>query len=336
VTAAAVYLGVDGGGTKTALVLIDSDGAIRATHLAPGAYYLTIGVDALGTLLADAVGSVLAKAALRVEDVAFAFFGLPAYGEDSALIGALSRLPERCLPAGRYLCGNDMICGWAGSLLCADGISIVAGTGSICYGERNGAIARSGGWGELFSDEGSAYWIACRGLNLFSRMSDGRAARGPLYAIVRQSLGLAEDLDVCAHVFTHLGGDRARIAQLCQWVTQAARAGDQEALTIVRQAAAELALMVDVARRHLGFTSDEPAAVSYSGGVFDNVGALLLDPFAAALQSHWPGYQVSEPKLPPPIGAALYAAKRHGRPLSNAAIERLRARSAALRREIES
>jgi hypothetical protein len=40
--------------------------------------------------------------------------------------------------------------------------------------------------------------------------------------------------------------------------------------------------------------------------------------------------------LPPVIGAALYAAKRHGRPLSSAAIERLRARSDALRGEIES
>jgi N-acetylglucosamine kinase-like BadF-type ATPase len=229
-----------------------------------------------------------------------------------------------------------MICGWAGSLLCADGISIVAGTGSICYGERNGASARSGGWGELFSDEGSAYWIACRGLNLFSRMSDGRAARGPLYEILRQSLGIAEDLDVCAHVFTRLGGDRARIAQLCQWVTQAVRAGDEAALDIVRQAAAELALMVDATRRYLRFTSAEPVAVSYSGGVFDNVGALLLDPFTAALQAHQPGYRVSEPKLPPSLGAALYAAKRHGRPLSNAAIKRLREQRDALLGEIES
>jgi N-acetylglucosamine kinase-like BadF-type ATPase len=331
-----LYLGVDGGGTKTALVLIDSDGAIRATHLAPGSYYLAIGLDALGTLIADAVSSVLAKAAVRAQDLAFAFFGLPAYGEDSNLIASLSRLPERCLPADRYLCGNDMICGWAGSLLGRDGISIVAGTGSICYGERNGAGARSGGWGELFSDEGSAYWIACRGLNSFSRMSDGRAARGPLYGIVRQSLGITDDLDVCAHVFTRLGGDRARIAQLCRWVTEAAQAGDESALTIVRQAAAELALMVDATRRRLGFTAEEPVAVSYSGGVFDNVGELLLDPFTASLKAHRSGYQVSEPVLPPSIGAALYAANRHGRPLSNSAIERLRARSDALRGEIES
>jgi N-acetylglucosamine kinase-like BadF-type ATPase len=331
-----LYLGVDGGGTKTALVLIDSEGIIRATHLAPGAYYLTIGLDALGTLLVDGVNAVLAKAAVRIEELDFAFFGIPAYGEDTVLVGPLSELPRRLLPAGQYLCGNDMICGWAGSLLCRDGISIVAGTGSICYGERNGAIARCGGWGELFSDEGSAYWIACRGLNLFSRMSDGRAVRGPLYDIVRQRLGLTEDLDLCGHVFSRLGGDRAQIAQLSKWVTQAATTGDAAAMTIVREAAEELALMVDATRRQLAFGIAEPVAVSYSGGVFDNVGALLLEHFTAALRVFRAGYRISEPVLPPGIGAALYAAKRHGNPLSNAAIERLRAQSSAVRQELES
>ena len=331
-----LYLGVDGGGTKTALVLLDSEGTIRATHLAPGSYYLTIGVEGLGTLLVEAVNAVLAKAGASSEDVDFAFFGLPAYGEDTALTGPLSRLPKRCLPAAHYLCGNDMICGWAGSLLCRDGISIVAGTGSICYGERRGSIARCGGWGELFSDEGSAYWIACRGLNLFSRMSDGRAAKGPLYDIVREHLKITEDLDLCAHVFSRLGGDRARIAQLSKWVTQAAVAGDVQAAAIVREAAAELALMVDATRRQLEFGITEPVAVSYSGGVFDNVGELLLKHFTAALQALRPGYRVSEPILPPALGAALYAAKRHGKPLSDAAIERLRAQSSAVRGEPEA
>ncbi|MGC1524344.1 MAG: BadF/BadG/BcrA/BcrD ATPase family protein [Steroidobacteraceae bacterium] len=331
-----LYLGVDGGGTKTALVLIDSEGRIRATHLAPGAYYLTIGLEALGTLLAEGINAVLAKAAVRSEELDFAFFGIPAYGEDTALIGPLSELPRRSLAADRYLCGNDMICGWAGSLLCRDGISIVAGTGSICYGERNGAVARCGGWGELFSDEGSAYWIACRGLNLFSRMSDGRAVRGLLYDIVRQRLGLTEDLDLCGHVFSRLGGDRARIAQLSKWVTEAAAAGDTAALTIVREAAEELALMVDATRRQLAFDIAEPVAVSYSGGVFDNVGTLLLGHFSAALQAFRPGYRISEPALPPGIGAALYAAKRHGNPLSDAAIERLRAQSGAAHEELEA
>jgi len=76
--------------------------------------------------------------------------------------------------------------------------------------------------------------------------------------------------------------------------------------------------------------------VSYSGGVFDNVGALLRDRFTASLQARRSGYRVSEPALPPAIGAALYAAKRHGRPLSDAAIERLRGQSGAPRGRLEA
>jgi N-acetylglucosamine kinase-like BadF-type ATPase len=334
--AAHLYLGVDGGGTKTALVLIDSDGAIRATHLAPGSYYVSIGLEALGALLAEAVRAVFDKAAASAEALDFAFFGLPAYGEDSALLGTLNRLPKQFLRDGTFLCGNDMVCGWAGSLLCRDGISIVAGTGSICYGERDGAVARCGGWGELFSDEGSAYWIACRGLNLFSRMSDGREPRSGLYDLVRQSLGLGEDLDLCAHVFSRLGGDRARIAQLSKLVTQAAREGDGQAMAILDAAAAELALLVDATRRQLQFAAGETVPVSYSGGVFEHVGALWLEKFSAKLCACDSGYRVGEPALPPAIGAALYAAKRHGRPLSSAAIERLRAQSSSRRGELES
>ncbi len=334
--AARLYLGLDGGGTKTALALIDSNGEIRATHVAPGSYYLSVGLDALGTLLAEAVGTVLDKAALAPDSLDFAFFGLPAYGEDSALLGRLSRLPLQFLRADSFLCGNDMVCGWAGSLLCRDGISIVAGTGSICYGERNGAVARSGGWGELFSDEGSAYWIACRGLNLFSRMSDGREPRGRLYELVKQSLLIREDLDLCAHVFSRLGGDRARIAQLSKLVTQAARSGDEQSMAIVEAAAAELALLVEATRRQLKFTPGELVPVSYSGGVFEHVGAMLIEKFIACLQGYSAAYQVGEPLFPPAIGAALYAAKRHGTPLSSGAIDRLREQSLARRGELEA
>ena len=72
----------------------------------------------------------------------------------------LDAMPAALLGHRRYRCGNDMVCAWAGSLGGEDGINIVAGTGSIGYGERAGASARAGGWGEVFGDEGSAYWIA--------------------------------------------------------------------------------------------------------------------------------------------------------------------------------
>src|SRR5689334_9921976 len=207
-----MFIGVDGGGSKTAFVLIDSQGAIRATLVTSGSYYLSIGLEALRVLVSMSIATLLTKAGVGSHEIEFAFFGFPAYGEDPAATSEMDRIPGGSLRAGSFLCGNDMICGWAGSLACRDGINVVAGTGSICYGERGGTSARCGGWGELFSDEGSAYWIACRGQDLFARMSDGRVARGPLYYLMRERLALTDDLDLCAHVYVTLGGDRARIA----------------------------------------------------------------------------------------------------------------------------
>ena len=86
----AVYLGVDGGGTKTAMAVIDSEGTLAAAHVAPGTHYLSLGLDVLGKLLATAVTATLSKSQLRMADVDFAFLGLSGHGEDSTLLDALN------------------------------------------------------------------------------------------------------------------------------------------------------------------------------------------------------------------------------------------------------
>ena len=132
-------------------------------------------------------------------------------------------MPAQLLDVARYRCGNDMLCSWAGSLACADGISVIAGTGSMAYGEYAGRTARAGGWGELIGDEGSAYWIAREGMNLFSRMSDGRAPRGPLYELVRARFGIAVDLDLCAQVYGEGASARSAFARFAPLVARSGR-----------------------------------------------------------------------------------------------------------------
>jgi N-acetylglucosamine kinase-like BadF-type ATPase len=314
-----LFLGVDGGGTKTDFVLVARDGRILARHPGPGSYYLQTGIDGLNRILADGVHACLAAAGRSVADLTYAFFGLPAHGEDSSVQPLLDVLPEAVLGHRRYACGNDMICGWAGSLAGGDGINIVAGTGSIGYGERKGCAARAGGWGEVFSDEGSAYWIAIQGLNAFSRMSDGRLQRGPLYDLVHTHFGLAADLDLCGKVMGDDSPLRDELAALSRLVAQAAEAGDSAAREIFGRAALELADIVAAIRTALATPADEATRVSYSGGVFQ-CGALILEPLRRALPPHC---QLITPILPPGIGAALYAARLAGEPLDSRAIDQL-------------
>jgi N-acetylglucosamine kinase-like BadF-type ATPase len=272
-------------------------------------------------VLADGLAALFGQAGIDGGAIAHAFFGLPAHGEDSAAQVLLDALPEPLLGHRRYRCGNDMVCAWAGSLGGEDGINIVAGTGSIGYGERRGKSARAGGWGEVFGDEGSAYWIAVQGLNIFTRMSDGRLPRGPLHATLRASLGLSADLDVCAKIMN--AHARGSIAAMSQLVTRAAHDGDVLAIRIFDDAARELAAVVEAVRQALEYEPGEGVPVSYSGGVF-NAGALILGPLQRHLEGQSCAYCLKAPIVAPSAGAAIYAAKLAAQPLSVPAMARLR------------
>ncbi|MBV2352809.1 N-acetylglucosamine kinase [Streptomyces sp. J2-1] len=325
-----MFLGVDGGGTKTAFCLVDSTGTVRGRALGEGAYYFAEnadgGVDHVVRLLADGVRAVTGAAGVTLADIDHAFLGLPGYGEVPGDIAALDAAPGRVLGHRRYACDNDMICGWAGSLGAVDGINVISGTGSMTYGERAGLGVRTGGWGELFGDEGSAYWIAARALNVFSRMSDGRTPEGPFAALLRERLGLTSDLEVIDVVLNRWQGHRSEIAALTPLVVEAAEAGDTACAAVLTEAGGELAELVHSTRHRLGFSPGERVPVSYSGGVFRS--ARVLDAFTSALTGGAAEYELRLPQFEPVVGAALYAARLAGTPLSTEALAALRSSTA--------
>lgn len=314
-----MFLGVDGGATKTEFCLIDSWGSVAAAYATKGCSYLSVGFTELQRILEAGVREVCGRAGSGTDAIDFAFFGLPCYGESSRDQAQLDAAPSHVLPRTRYRCDNDMVCGWAGSLGAADGINVIAGTGSMTYGEHGARKARCGGWGELFGDEGSAYWIAIQGLSCFARMSDGRLEKGRLYDQVRGGLGLSSDLDILDLVLSQWKGDRAKIASLSHLVVEAAQAGGEHARDIIRQATRELALLVDATRRALAFSEDEVVPVSYSGGMFKS-GRLFLQAFQDALADLQGTYSLRLPLFSPALGAALYAAKLHGSHIDTASL----------------
>jgi N-acetylglucosamine kinase-like BadF-type ATPase len=317
-----MFLGVDGGGTKTAFALVDGSGQVLGRAQAPSSYYFSDGIELVGRVLKQGVDEICAAAGVSPAQIDYAFFAIPGYGEAAGDLPVLDAVPREVLGHDRYACDNDMVCGWAGSLGAVDGINVISGTGSMTYGERRGHGVRVGGWGELFGDEGSAYWIAIRGLGAFSRMSDGRQPEGPLAGLFRRHLEPASDLDVIDIVYNQWKGERGQIAALSRLVAEAAAQGDETAAAILAEAGQELALVVDVTRRRLGFAPDETVPVSYSGGTF--AAEAVLAAFTAALSSRHPGYELRRPLYEPVIGAALYAAKLAGTPLDRTALDALR------------
>jgi N-acetylglucosamine kinase-like BadF-type ATPase len=305
------FLGIDAGGTKTDFLLINETGRVLASHREGSAYYLETGLNALQSMLAAGIQATLHRAAIPAAKLEFAFIGLPAYGEDSTLLPRLDCIAGDVLSAERYRCGNDMVCAWAGALAGRDGINVVAGTGSIAYGEFATRSARAGGWGELFSDEGSAYWIAREALTLFSKMSDGRLAKGPLYNLIRERFRLGADLDLCRAIYGPPSLARSELASLAPLLAQAVGEGDCEARRLFEWAARELTAIIHAVRDQLDVPRELPLPVSYSGGLF-RLGGLLQPMLHAALSDGDRSYAFVRPTLPPAAGAALYAAKLAG------------------------
>ncbi|OZM77309.1 N-acetylglucosamine kinase [Pseudonocardia sp. MH-G8] len=316
-----MFLGVDGGGTKTAFALLTGDGRLLATALAPSSYYLGQSIDLVEDVLRSGIGAVCGHADVPPEQISHAFVALPGYGEVSSDVETLDAIPGRVLGHQRYGCDNDMVAAWAGSLGAVDGVNVIAGTGSMTYGEHDGRGLRVGGWGELFDDEGSAYWIAIRGLGAFAKMSDGRLPAGPLRERMATHLQLATDLDLVDVVVNRWRGDRARVAALAHVITAAAADGDDACARILREAGRALADLVTATVARLGYAPGDVVPVSWSGGVFTS------EEVRAAFREHLLDTPVDlrDPLLPPVLGAALYAARLAGRPLSPEAVDGLQA-----------
>ena len=318
-----MFLGVDGGGSGTAVCLVRCDGIVAARLAAPSLYYLEAGIGLVPRVLEEIVAQACERAGITRAQIAYAFFGLPTYGEIARDRVALDAAPRAALGHARYACDNDMVCGWAGSLAGLDGINVIAGTGSMSYGRRDGVGIRVGGWGAQFGDEGSAYWIAVRGLNLATRMSDGRLAEGPLLRILRAELELERDVDLVDLVVNRWRGARRKVAALSRLVSAAAEAGDELAGGVLDAAGRELASLVHATRRRLGYAAGDAVPVSHSGGVLGvpRVRAAL----GRTLDALADGYALRPPRFDPAAGAAIHAARLAGTPLSPGALERLAA-----------
>ena len=299
------FLGVDGGGSKTAFEVVDASGQILAKHRTGTCDYLQIGKQDFGTLIQNGAAEVCAKAGISVLDLTYTCVGVPNYGEISGDTAELDRIVNRALQNGHSVCVNDVVVAWAGSLACEPGINLLAGTGSMGYGvDRKGNAVRVGGWGDFCGDEGSAYWLGKKFIEYFTKQADGRMPRSKIYEIAHEKLRLQSDFDIIPLVNENMERKRDQIAKLQLLAFEAANLGDLYAVELYRQAAIDLSLIVSTVLNQLDFDRGDLVAVSYSGGVF-KAGEYILEPFMETLAAY--PITLKEPLLSPVSGAALYA-----------------------------
>jgi N-acetylglucosamine kinase-like BadF-type ATPase len=290
-----VYLGIDGGGTKTAFCAIDDHQHSVFTWSGKGSsidtYPLNHVKDVLFTGL-DALPSSF--------DVVAVFAGLGGIISTShrEQITALLQSHPRVTTA-HISADNDVRNALAGSLGSTEGIVLIVGTGSVAYGHHRGISWRSGGYSHLEGDPGSAYDLGLAALRHTARCLDGRMRSTRLSRQVLAVTGATEFAQLASVFNTYSRGD---IAQLARIVTDLheSRAAHQ----ILLQGARECARMVDSVVRHI---DGAHLQVGLIGGA-----VLQSHPYQALISREilrvQPDVQlVMQPVMSPAQGAALVA-----------------------------
>lgn len=166
----------------------------------------------------------------------------------------------------RVALAHDSVTGYLGANGLEPGAVCAAGTGVVTLGVGPARTARVDGWGYLFGDAGSAFWIGRAGFEAALRAFDGRGARTALLDAVEARFGDPAEL----YMTVQADVDRVRLtASFARDVAAAADAGDGAALRIERDAAQELARSVAAALERSGHRRGEPARVSRIGRVLE-------------------------------------------------------------------
>ena len=276
------YLGVDSGGTKTAFTVIDNKGNTIFELVKGTGHYLQIGFDGVKALHKEGLKIIYEALKISKESLSYVFIGLPGYGEVEDDKLKLKKIIGEVYKGINYKIGNDVESGWAGSLACQPGINIVCGTGSIAVGvnEKN-QTARSGGWGEFVGDEGSAYWIAKKAIEIYSKQSDLRLERTIFYKAFKENLNLSYDFELIDLLQNKYKLSRSKVAKISIIVSKIASLGDEHAIKIFKETAYEIYLMIKSIVKQLDFK--ENIKVSYTGGIFKSKD-LILNPLKLELE----------------------------------------------------
>jgi N-acetylglucosamine kinase-like BadF-type ATPase len=309
------YLAVDGGNSKTDVVIGTGDGRVLARATGGGTCYQVIGLPEAMDRLRSLVDRARAEAGTGTAPFGPAPFG-PAPFDRAELYLAGVDLPEEVdlLTAAvsaegwaqRLRLDNDTFALLRAGTDAGDAVAVVCGAGTNCVGRAaDGRIARYPALGRLSGDWGGGAHLGWLALWHAVRAEDGRGPGTDLAGAVAGHFGAPTAEDVGKRI--HLGAiDKDEMHRLVPLLFAVAAAGDAVARRVVARQAEEIVALATVAARRLDLL-DTDLVVVLGGGVLRARHPLLMDAVADGLASVAPRATITVVDAPPVLGAALSA-----------------------------
>lgn len=299
-----LYLGVDGGGTKTHIALMTAKGEIKCEAFSGPANPLRVGVETAVANIVKAVNDACDDGGVSRLDINAATLGL----------AGVRRIDQRQRVRDRFIKStgirNTTVITDAEIALYSTtrgkpGLVVIAGTGSICLGKNEqGEMAISGGWGPLAGDEGGGVGIAQAALHSVAKASDGRGIATSLSEQASEYFRASGPENLIVAIYSPQV-DNSRIAGFARYVVEAAQEGDAVAVNIMQEAGTELGLAACAVIEKLGLAKTK-VSIGCVGSVF-RAGELLTKPMIDTVRTVAPKAFLTEPEISPAHAAALMA-----------------------------
>ncbi len=292
-------LGVEGGGTKTAWILVET---VADT---PGSEFRILEQGKLQAsnfrlTAPERLRAILAELPTQI-DCAGVFLAGCATAEDR---GALRQICLEIWPKAKIVTGSDRDSGLAAALDHGDGIVVNAGSGSSVTGRRGDRIERAGGWGHILGDAGGGYSLSMQALRLILREHDLHRAEMDFAAKILHALSLNNFDELVRWVQT---ADKMEIAMLAPVVFEAGAAGDARMMEIIEEGALVLCEYTEAVADRLHLLAPKVVLV---GGLFYR-DSIYTHAFRRRLKKNLPDARVAAAERAPELGAAWCAAEAH-------------------------
>jgi N-acetylmuramic acid 6-phosphate etherase len=292
-------LGVEGGGTKTAWVLVETvadtpgwEFRILEQGKLPASNFRLTAPERLRAILAELPKPI---------DRAGVFLAGCATEEDR---GALRQMCLEIWPNAKIVTGSDRDSGLAAALDCGDGIVVNAGSGSSVTGRRGDRIERAGGWGHILGDAGGGYSLSVQALRLILREHDLHRVESDFTAKILHALSLNNFDELVRWVQT---ADKMEIAMLAPVVFETGAAGGERMMEIIEEGARVLCEYTEAVAGRLHLLAPK---VVLMGGLFYR-DSIYTHAFRRRLKKNLPDARVATAERAPELGAAWLAAEAH-------------------------
>ena len=320
-----LFLGVDGGQTATKTVVGDEQGAIVAQSSGGPSNHTEEpgGPERLERVVLASIHEALGSIGIsNPDELTFvaACFGMTGETEIK------TRILQRIVRTERLKVVHDSVNALAGATAGQPGINVIAGTGSVARGANaQGDEARVGGWGHMFGDEGSAYWIGRAAVRATLAEYDRMAPKTILTPMLFERLSVTSPYQLTEKYYAGTLS-RDHLAGLSVWVDEAANQGDQVSQEILREAGRDLARLAQAVIAlvfprpddALHRASEQKFLVCYAGGAFQS--EFVLASFSDSVSNSDRRTEVRPALLPPVLGSLLLAYRDAGVDLSRSTV----------------